>query len=136
VRWSILVLVCILLASCATMKDKTPPDHEGPCKEAYQDAIYGEKEALAGTILLPAGIAIGGGVWGFLFTAGDANMDLVFITIPVFSAVGGLIMLAGIVTIIDGHRRVDMWNNTCTGTTIAERYCLFDEPVMLPEPSE
>ncbi|HOW51805.1 MAG TPA: hypothetical protein PLV42_07160 [bacterium] len=132
-KYSVLIIACLLLASCATMKNPNAvPDH-GPCLDSYHDAQHGEKEALAGAILLPSGlllmgigfpILIGGAMGG---EGGDAYGGLALM------AVGGLAFVSGIITLIDGNMRVNEWNDTCTGATAAERYCLF-EPLSEQKP--
>jgi len=126
------LIVCLLLASCATMKNPNAEPEHGPCVDSYHDAQHGEKEALAGAILLPSGlllvgiglpVMIGGAMGG---DSGEAYGGMALMV------VGGIAVVGGIITLIDGHIRVNEWNDSCAGATAAKRYCLF-EP--LPPPS-
>jgi len=128
--------LAIFLAACATMKNGETRPTEGPCVENYDSAKIGEKETLAGSIMLP----IGGALvliapfaivesYAEAFVGYPSSTKAAIAVSGVMIGLGSLGILAGIVTLIDGHRRINKWNNTCTGTTIAERYCLFDENV-------
>ncbi len=119
---------CIILASCATMKNADTRPTEGSCMASYDSGRIGEKEVLAGNILLPVGLAFMViGLPTMLVSVGPAySGEEHFIPGTVFTAIGGMAIIAGIVTLVDGHRRVDKWNDYCTGATAAERYCLFE----------
>ena len=124
-----LLIVCLLLASCATMKNAETRPTEGSCVEKYDSAVSGEKEALAGTILMPIGVVftfVGVPIMALFSAESPAYSGEEVIPGAVFTAIGGMAIIAGIVTLVDGHRRVDSWNDSCTGATAAERYCLFE----------
>ena len=40
--------------------------------------------------------------------------------------VGVMALFAGLGTLVDGNMRVNDWNDSCSGSTAAERYCLFE----------
>ena len=128
-------LLCIFLASCATMKNAETRPTEGSCMATYDSGRIGEKEVLAGNILLPVGSGIFGSRFPLMMIVGMARHSPdqgfakptgLFIGSTIMTAVGGMAIVAGIVTLVDGHRRVDIWNNNCVGATAAERYCLFE----------
>jgi hypothetical protein len=128
----LILALCIFLVSCATMKNGSTRPTEGSCMTGYDSAKMGEKESLVGAIMLPVGVLLsfsGPGIMlGGSMLASSRNDDS---TVPmvvggIITGIGALGVIAGIVTLIDGHRRVDNWNNTCVGSTAAERYCLFE----------
>ncbi|HOW51804.1 MAG TPA: hypothetical protein PLV42_07155 [bacterium] len=133
-------LLCIFLASCATMKNADTRPTEGSCMTTYDSGRIGEKEVLAGNILLPVGSGIFGAGFPLMMLIGMARnsqertfvkSNPLFVGSTIMTAVGGMAIVAGIVTLVDGHRRVDNWNDYCVGSTAAERYCLF-EPLPTP----
>ncbi|HOW51802.1 MAG TPA: hypothetical protein PLV42_07145 [bacterium] len=135
-----LLLACLLLASCATMKNADTRPTEGSCMTTYDSGRIGEKEVLAGNILLPVGSGIFGSGFPLMMIVGMARHSPdqgfakptgLFIGSTIMTAVGGMAIVAGIVTLVDGHRRVNNWNDYCVGSTAAERYCLF-EPLPTP----
>ncbi|HOW51801.1 MAG TPA: hypothetical protein PLV42_07140 [bacterium] len=132
----VVLVVCVLLVSCATMRNPHLPDH-GSCIQTYLDAEYGEKEAFAGAIMLPVGgalVVLGPFViisgYAYVMAKQDPMPSLVIGSI--ITGLGGLGVIAGVATLIDGNLRVNKWNDYCAGSTAAERYCLF-EP--LPPPN-
>jgi hypothetical protein len=129
-KYGVLIFTFLLLASCATMRNADTRPTESSCVASYDSGRIGEKEALAGTILLPGGLLFGA-ISGPLMAFGVHDMlggraPTLFIGGIGMAAIGGLSVLAGIVTLIDGHRRVNNWNKYCVGATTVERYCLFE----------
>lgn len=61
-----------------------------------------------------------------LASSRDDDSTVPMVVGGIITGLGALGVIAGIVTIIDGHVRVNEWNDSCTGATAAERYCLFE----------
>lgn len=138
-----LLIIAILLSSCATAK---LPAHDlsDLCGREYESAQQGEKEALAGTILLPVGVGLMTVVATPMLYAGswvsepppdgndnDTGMRPLPAIAVTFYALGAAAIVSGIVLLADGHVRVNDWNFHCSGATPAERYCLFDDAAKL-----
>lgn len=137
----VLSFVFLLTASCATMKKSSTDNLSGICKEDYDAAVQGEKEALAGTVLLPSGVGLFVVGFPLMVISGmycdispeecakrDKNLykNGPFISFAAMTGLGAAAIVAGIVLLVDGHVRVNNWNDYCTGATPAERYCLYD----------
>ena len=141
-KYGVLIIACVLLASCATMKENNTTAYSTTaCQQSRDDAVQGKKEFLAGAILLPTGVGM------TLFLApplyllgewqggkvGSGSPGAVAGTGIAVFAIGGAAMIAGIVLLIDGGVKKSNRNNYCAGSTAAERYCLFDQ---LSEPKQ
>ncbi len=132
-----LLFVVVLFSSCATAK-RPAGDLSDLCGREYDSAKQGEKEALAGTILLPVGIGLMTVVATPMLYAGswvsepppgverDTGMRPLPAIAVTFYALGAAAVVSGIVLLADGHVRVNDWNFHCSGATAAERYCLYD----------
>ncbi len=127
--WLPVVIACLFLASCATMNDAKKMPVEGPCKEMYERAEFGEGETVAGTWLMIIGgisATVGGSILGSTSLNGkDGNPDLL-ITGATLVGSGLAMVIVGGVLLSDGRERVKEWNGQCVGATAAERYCLFE----------
>lgn len=136
IRWLPAVLFlafAILFSSCALLKHTGMRPADGPCAETYDSALIGEQESIAGTILMPLGVAIitGGAVpWGYreaVLNGQDESLSPEVEKMSLsFMIIGSAVVGAGIIVMADGHVRVNAWERYCAGTTPAAKYCLFE----------
>ncbi|HOW51803.1 MAG TPA: hypothetical protein PLV42_07150 [bacterium] len=126
-KYGVLIIACVLLASCATMKNGHTRPTEELCWEKYYSAKTGEKLALAGVILIPVGgVLIGASVPLILIGTVVPSAREMLPGGVTLGTVGGMAILGGIMSLVAGHRSVNRWNDYCAGATVAERYCLFE----------
>lgn len=136
----------VFFSSCATMRnDDKRPTEGAACMTGYDSAKMGEKEALAGIILMSigGGMVIGGSApIAYEESHQTLKDDYTLPRAAGFAAItmlviGSAAVITGIGVFTDGHVRVNGWNRHCVGATPAERYCLINEPLPLdPLPME
>lgn len=129
----ILLFAALILSACATVKHVGMRPADGPCAETYDSAMIGERESIAGAILMPLGVAIlTGGVIPWVYqdremTPKDEYLPREMWALSFSSMIiGSAVLGAGIIVMADGHVRVNAWERYCAGTTAAQKYCLYD----------
>lgn len=123
---TLFLALTLLLVSCITMKNAETPPTEGTCVLGYEWAKTGEKEAIAGVVLLPVGAIITGFSLPLRLDGTLGNNKPKENSGIALAVIGPVAMIVGTYTLIEGYRRVDNWNDHCVGATAAERYCLYE----------
>lgn len=116
----------LFFVSCITMKNADTPPTEGTCVLGYEWAKTGEKEAIAGVVLLPVGATIAGFSPLLLLSGAFGQNEPKYNSGIALAVIGPAAIIAGTYMLIEGYRRVDNWNDHCVGATAAERYCLYE----------